>query len=50
MPFGISLAPDEFQRWLEGALHGLSGVAVVADDVLVFGVGDTTEETRMTVY
>ncbi|KAL5481461.1 hypothetical protein EMCRGX_G021622 [Ephydatia muelleri] len=47
MPFGISSAPEEFQRRLQGALHGLSGVAVVADDVLVFGVGSTMEEARV---
>ncbi|KAL5479357.1 hypothetical protein EMCRGX_G022870 [Ephydatia muelleri] len=47
MPFGISSVPEEFQRRLQGALHGLSGVAVVADDVLVFGVGSTMEEARV---
>ena len=47
MPFGISSAPEEFQRRLQGALHGLSGVAVLADDILVFGVGGTTEEARV---
>ena len=37
IPFGISSAPEELQRRLQGVLHGLSGVAVVADDVLVLG-------------
>ena len=41
MPFGISSAPEEFQRRLQGVLHGLEGVAVVADETLVFGVGVT---------
>ncbi|XP_064613329.1 uncharacterized protein K02A2.6-like [Liolophura sinensis] len=41
MPFGISTAPEEFQRRLNEALEGLDGVKVVHDDVLVFGVGDT---------
>ena len=39
MPFGISSAPEEFQRRLQDALHGLEGVAVVADDALVYGTG-----------
>ena len=46
MPFGISSAPEEFQRRLQAALHGIEGVAVVADDVLVFGGGKTDEEAR----
>ena len=46
MPFGISSAPEEFQRRLQAALHGIEGVAVVADDVLVFGGGETDEEAR----
>lgn len=37
MPFGISSAPEEFQRRLADTLQGLSGVTVVADDILVFG-------------
>ena len=45
MPFGISSAPEEFQRRLQGVLHGLEGVAVVADDTLVFGVGETDTTT-----
>ena len=48
MPFGISsVGPEEFQRWLQGALHGLSGGIVVVNDVLVFGVGDILEEVRV---
>ena len=46
MPFGISSAPEEFQRRLQGVLHGLEGVAVVADDTLVFGVGETEAMAR----
>lgn len=37
MPFGISSAPEEFQRRLADALQGLDGVSVVADDILVYG-------------
>ncbi|KAL5489015.1 hypothetical protein EMCRGX_G018055 [Ephydatia muelleri] len=46
MPFGISSAPEEFQRRLQAALYDLEGVAVVADNVLVVGKGDTMEEAR----
>ena len=38
---------DVLQRWLQGALHGLSGVAAVVNDVLVFGVGGTMEEATV---
>ena len=40
MPFGISPAPEEFQRRLNEAIEGLNGVRTVADDIIVFGVGD----------
>eukprot|EP00731_Ephydatia_muelleri_P034422 Em0059g7a len=46
LPFGISSAPEEFQRRLQAALHGIDGVAVVADDVLVYGTGEREEEAR----
>ena len=35
MPFGLSSSPKEFQRRLSDALDGLSGVTVVADDILI---------------
>ena len=41
MPFGISPAPEEFQRRLENALEGLDGVKPIFDDFLVFGAGET---------
>ena len=44
MSFGISSAPEEFQRRMHATLQGLTGVEVIADDVLVFGCGDTEEE------
>ena len=39
MPFGISLAPEEFQHRMHTIVEGLPGVAVIADDVLVYGCG-----------
>ena len=44
MPFGLSSSPEEFQRRLSDALAGLSGVTVVADDILIYGKGKTHEE------
>ena len=41
MLFGISPAPEEFQRRLEQALEGLEGVKPIFDDILIFGVGET---------
>lgn len=41
MPFGISVAPEEFQRRLHIALEGLHGSKAIADDILVWGTGDT---------
>ena len=46
MPFGISSSPEEFQCRLQDALHGLEGVAVVADDTLVYGMGKTDATAR----
>ena len=47
MPFGVSVAPEEFERRLHEALEGLEGVRVVADDILIFGEGDTPEKAAM---
>lgn len=46
MPFGISPAPEIFQRRMHETLSGLNGVACIADDVLVYGCGDTLEEAQ----
>ena len=46
MPFGITPAPEEFQRRLHEALEGLDGVRTIADDI-VFGVGDTDVEAMV---
>ena len=44
MPFGISSAPEEFQRRQHEAVEGLSGVKCIHDDILIFGDGATVEE------
>ena len=40
MPFGISSAPEVFQRRIHELIEGLHGVKVVADDFVAIGFGD----------
>ena len=42
--FGINSAPEVWQQHLSPIVEGLTQVEVVADDFLIYGVGDTTEE------
>ena len=44
LPFGISSAPEEFQRRQKEVLEGLHGIINVADDILIYGTGDTHED------
>lgn len=44
LPFGIAPAPEIFQIKLQEVIQGLKGVECIADDLLIFGVGDTLEE------
>ena len=44
MPFGISTAPEYFQRKLDQNLEGLNGVYKIADDILITGRGSTMKE------
>ena len=41
----INDTPEEFQRRIDENLEGLEGVKAIADDILVWGDGDTSEET-----
>ena len=43
MPFGISCAPEVFQRKMHELIEGIAGVEVVADDFAVIGCGSTME-------
>ena len=47
MPFGVSLAPEEFERKLHEHLDDLPGVIVLRDDILVVGNGDTEAEANI---
>ena len=44
MPFGISPAPEYFQRKLDQNLEGFNGMYKIADDILITGRGSTMKE------
>ena len=44
MPCGISSAPEEFQRRMHLIVQDLPGVEVIADDILVYGCGESENE------
>ena len=46
LPFGINLAPEEFECKLHEKLDSLSGVEVIRDDILVMGYGENDEEAN----
>ena len=46
LPYGISHAPECFQRKLDENLEGLKGVFRVFDDILITGEGDTQAEAE----
>ena len=41
LPFGVSVAPEIYQRKQHELLAGLAGIEPIADDILVVGSGDT---------
>jgi hypothetical protein len=41
MPFGISSAPEVFQRRMHELIEGVQGVEVVTDDFVTVGFGET---------
>ena len=46
MPFGIKSASEEYQMRMQEALEGIENMAIVADDILIFGKGNTKEEAE----
>ena len=44
MPFGIASGPEEYQRRQHEFLVGLRGVINIADDIWLYGWGDTKED------
>ena len=49
LPFGISCAPELFQRRMNNILSGLEGVVVVClmDDILIFGKDEAEHDARL---
>ena len=48
LPFGISSAPEHYQKRMSAILSGLDGVVCQMDDVLVFGKDQLEHDTRLT--
>lgn len=48
LPFGISSAPEHFQKRMSAILSGLPGVVCQMDDVLVFGSDQKQHDERLT--
>ena len=44
MPFGISSAPEVFQRKMHELIEGMTDIEVVADDFIAVGYGETFGE------
>ena len=42
--FGISVAPEEFQRIIDENLGGLESVKAIVDDILIWGEDNSFEE------
>lgn len=47
LPFGISSAPEIFQRLMTNLLRGHDGVVVVMDDILVYGSNKEEHDRRL---
>ena len=48
LPFGISSAPEHFQKRMSNILRGLEGVLCQTDDVLIFGKDIHEHDSRLT--
>ena len=46
LPFGLSVSPEIFQKRVIQTLEGLDGVLNIADDILIYGVGDSPEQAN----
>lgn len=47
LPFGITSAPEIFQRLMSNLLKGLEGTVVVMDDILVYGSTNEEHDRRL---
>ena len=48
LPFGISSAPEHFQKRMSNILKGINGVVCQMDDVLVFDSTKEEHDARLT--
>ena len=48
LPFGISSAPEHFQKKMSNILEGLAGVLCLMDDILIFGKDQKEHDVRLT--
>ena len=44
--FGVSVIRDMFQKRVNQVLEGLEGIPKIADDILIYGVGDTGKQAN----
>ncbi|XP_055543197.1 uncharacterized protein K02A2.6-like [Wyeomyia smithii] len=47
MPFGISCAPEIYQKAQQQVISGLRGTRCIADDIVIYGCGSTMEEAMI---
>ena len=47
LPFGISSAPEHFQRRMSAILEGIDGVLCQMDDILIFGATQSQHDERI---
>ena len=47
LPFGITSAPEHFQRRMSEILQGLNGVVCLVDDILVYGTTQEEHDTHL---
>ena len=47
LPFGISSAPEHFQRRMSAILEGIDGVLCQMDDILIFGATQSHHDERI---
>lgn len=46
LPFGLAPSPEIFQMRMQELTQNLKGVEIMADDILIYGSGDSVEEAR----
>ena len=46
---GLAVSPEIFQKRVNQAIEGIEGVLNIADDILIYGVGETEEAANTEV-